>query len=74
MDKKLLLSKIAASKSEVTEAEERLVRILRETRSGPRAEKTTITDVASEAITKLRTARTDLEDLHKIISDEVESA
>lgn len=71
MNKKLLLDKLATSKSEVIDAEERLVKLLRETRSGPRAEKTTVTELVSEAITKLRTARTDLEDLHKIVSEDV---
>ncbi len=71
MDKKLLLSKIATSNSEVAEAEERLVKLLRETVSGPRAEKTTVTELVSEAISKLRIARTDLEDLHKIVSEEL---
>ncbi len=71
MNKKLLLSKIATSNSEVAEAEERLVTLLRETRSGTRAEKTTVTELVSEAISKLRTARTDLEDLHKIVSEEL---
>ncbi len=70
MNKKLLLDKIAASKSEVTDAEGRLVKLLRETRAGPRAEKTTVTELVSEAIAKLRVARTDLEDLHKIVSDD----
>jgi hypothetical protein len=70
MNKKVLLEKLTASKSEVLAAEERLVKLLRETRSGPRAEKTTVTELVSDAITRLRTARTDLDDLHTIVSED----
>lgn len=70
MHKKVLLEKLTASKSEVLAAEERLVKLLRETRSGPRAEKTTVTELVSDAITRLRTARTDLDDLHTIVSED----
>ena len=68
-NKQRLLDKLATSKTEVIEAEERLVKLLRDTRSGPRAEKTTVTELVSEAITKLRIARADLEDLDKIIEE-----
>ena len=70
MNKKLLMSKINASKSEVTEAEEHLTKVLRTTRHGPRAEKTTMTEAVSEAITKLKAARADLDELGKLLADE----
>jgi len=70
MDKKLLLSKIAASKREVADAEKRLTKLLGTTLRSPRAEKTTIAENVREAIAKLRAARTELEDLGRIVSDE----
>jgi hypothetical protein len=72
MDKKLLLSKIDASKREVMDAEQHLTVVIRETVSAPRAEKTTITEVVNEAIAALRAARVDLEDLHKLIADDID--
>jgi vacuolar-type H+-ATPase subunit D/Vma8 len=66
--KSLLLSKIATSKKEVLEAEEHLSSVLKDAQGGPRAQKTTVTEVVREAIAKLRNARTDLEDLDKLIS------
>jgi hypothetical protein len=70
MDKKLLLDRIEASRHEVAEAEERLMRVLRETPGGPRAEKTTVTEIVSEAISKLRAARADLVALGKLVSED----
>ena len=66
--KDLLLSKISTSKQEVLEAEEHLTSVLKDTQGGPRAQKTTVTDAVSEAIAKLRNARTVLEDLDKLVS------
>jgi hypothetical protein len=69
VDKKLLLDKIAASRREVDAAEKKLAIVLRATTKGLRAEKTTVTETVKEAMAKLRTARTDLEDLGRIVSD-----
>jgi hypothetical protein len=68
VDKKLLLSKIETSKQEVAEAEGHLMKVLGDTRSAPRAPKTTITETVSEAIAKLRAARNDLEDIAKLVA------
>lgn len=70
MDKKLLLSKIKASRLEVADAEKKLTKVLHATAKGPRAEKTTVTENVKEAIAKLRAARADLEDLGRLVSDE----
>lgn len=68
--RKLLLSKIEASKRVVADAEEDLARALRGVQSAPRASKTTITDAVKEALAKLRAARADLDDLGKLVSRE----
>ncbi len=67
--KKLLLSKIATSKSEVADAEKQLTKVLSETQNGPRAEKTQVTETLKDALAKLRAARIDLEDLDRLISE-----
>jgi hypothetical protein len=70
LKKKLLLSRIEASKREVGDAEKHLTKALREVRNAPRAEKTTVTRTVEEAIGKLRVARAELDDLSKVISDD----
>jgi hypothetical protein len=70
VDKKLLLSKIAASKQEVLDAEKRLTKVLHATTRSPRAEKTTIAENVKEAIASLRAARLDLAELGRLVSDD----
>jgi len=70
VNKKILLAKITASKQEVADAEKKLTKVLRATTKSPRAEKTTVTETVKEAIAKLRAARTELEELGRIVSDE----
>jgi hypothetical protein len=70
MDKAQLLEKINASKREMGEAETDLEKVLRELRTAPRAEKTTISKVVEDAFAKLRAARKNLIDLERLISED----
>ncbi len=65
--KKLLLSKIDRAKTDVTEAEADLERLIRELSATPRAEKTTVSRVVEDAFGKLRAAKSDLAELEKLI-------
>jgi hypothetical protein len=67
MNKKLLLEKIAASKSDIAEAELRMTKVIRAVGVAPRAEKRTISEGVAEAIDKLTSARKDLEALEKLV-------
>jgi hypothetical protein len=69
MNKKLLLTKIAASKTDIDEAEERLDTVIRAIQIAPRAEKT-VSEVVDEAMKKLKAARAELESLEKIVQSE----
>jgi hypothetical protein len=69
MDKKLLLKKIAASKSDISDAQERLARVIRDVQIAPRAQKT-VSEVVDEAMKKLKAARAELESLEKIVLSE----
>jgi hypothetical protein len=66
MDKKLLLTKISASKSDINDAEERLAKVIRDVQIAPRAEKT-VSEVIDGAMKKLKAARSELESLEKIV-------
>ena len=65
MDKQLL-REIQSAKDAVADAEGDLSRLLREVKSGMRAEKTTISEALLEAFDKLRAARGQLVRLEKL--------
>jgi hypothetical protein len=69
MNKKLLLSKITASKTDIDEAEEGLAKVIREVQIAPRAEKR-VSEVVDQAMDKLKAARAELESLEKIVMSE----
>ncbi len=69
VNKKVLRTKIVASKTEVTSAEKHLTKVLRATENGPRAEKTQVTEILKEALAKLRAARAELEELDRLLAD-----
>lgn len=69
MNKKLLLTKITASKTDIDEAEERLATVIRAVQIAPRAEKT-VSEVVDQAMKKLKAARAELESLEKIVLSE----
>lgn len=69
MNKKLLLTKIEASKSDINDAEERLAKVIRDVQIAPRAEKT-VSEIVDLAIQKLKAARAELESLEKIVLSE----
>jgi hypothetical protein len=59
---------VDAALTEVAAAEAALDGLLGELRSGPRAEKVTITSVLETAFSRLRTAREELAELQKLAS------
>jgi hypothetical protein len=61
-----LLQEIQSAKDAVADAEGDLSRLLREVKSGMRAEKTTISEALQEAFDKLRAARGRLVRLEKL--------
>jgi hypothetical protein len=67
--KKLLLSKITASKNDIREAEESLAHVIRDVEIAPRAEKT-VSETVDAAMKKLKAARAELESLEKIVRSE----
>ena len=69
MNKKLLLTKITASKNDISDAEERLAKVVRAVQIAPRAQKT-VSEVVDEAMKKLKAARAELESLEKIVLSE----
>jgi chemotaxis regulatin CheY-phosphate phosphatase CheZ len=69
MNKQLLLSKITASKTDISDAEERLASVIRDVEVAPRAEKT-VSEAVDEAMKKLKAARAELESLEKIVLSE----
>jgi|HubBroStandDraft_2_1064218.scaffolds.fasta_scaffold1014565_1 hypothetical protein len=69
MNKKLLLTKITASKNDISDAEERLAKVIRAVQIAPRAQKT-VSEVVDEAMKKLKAARAELESLEKIVLSE----
>ena len=66
--KEVLLNKLNAAKSDVSDAEKQLEVLLAEMSVLPRAEKRTVTLVIELAFSKLSSARTDLADLEELIS------
>jgi hypothetical protein len=68
--KQLLLGKIDQTKRDVNAAESALSALLGEMDVAPRAEKTTVSRVVEDAFGKLRSAKADLADLEKLISED----
>jgi hypothetical protein len=64
----LVVSKVQAAKTELTEAEVDMEKLLRELRAKARAEKTTISEVLQTAFNKLRSARRNVEALEELIA------
>jgi hypothetical protein len=68
MPRALVVAKVQAAKTELTEAEADIEKLLRELRAKARAEKTTISEVLQTAFTKLRSARRNVEALEELIA------
>lgn len=64
----LLRKKLDAALGELAEAETSLEGLLRELRIRPRAEKVTVTSVVEAAFSRLRSARTELDAIQKLVS------
>lgn len=67
---KALREKLDAALSEVTAAEQALDAVLRDLRSGVRAEKVTITSAVEGAFVRLRNSRAALASLRELVADE----
>jgi hypothetical protein len=70
--KQTLLAKVDTATQEVSDAAEALAKLLSDLQKAPRAEKTTISNIVEEAFTRLKTARTALSDVKKILAKEAE--
>jgi len=64
---KLLLKSVSTSKQEIDDAERHLSKVLQDLGAAPRAEKTTISGVVQTAFDRLRSARSSLDELEKLI-------
>lgn len=72
MNKKALLDKLQAAKTEMNAAEADLEKLLREIRVAPRAEKTTMSDVVQKAFAELRSAKARLLELEELVVEEAD--
>ena len=72
MNKKALLDKLQAAKTEMNAAEADLEKLLREIRVAPRAEKTTMSDVGQQAFAELRSAMARLLELEELVVEEAD--
>lgn len=68
--KEVILAKVHTAATEVTDAADDLDKLLAEIKAAPRAQKTTISKVVEEAFSRLKTARTVLIDVEKILKKE----
>jgi hypothetical protein len=68
MKNQMIMEEIRAAKSDVTDAEDDLTKLLSEIQVAPRAEKTTISKAVESAFDKLRAAREHLGTLERLIS------
>ena len=66
-ERQSLLEKISTAKRDISEAEIELEKAIGEILVSPRAEKTTISKVVTDALTKVRAARANLDDLEKFV-------
>jgi hypothetical protein len=70
--KQTLLAKVTSATEEVGDAATALDKLLKDLKTAPRAEKTTISNIVEEAFTRLKAARVALSDAQKIIAKEAE--
>ena len=70
--KETILAKVHTAATEVTDAADDLVKLLAAIKAAPRAQKTTISKVVEEAFSRLKTARTALVDVERILKKEKE--
>jgi len=66
-ERQSILEKISVAKRDISEAEIELERAIGEIQVSPRAEKTTISKVVGDALSKVRAARTNLDELEKFV-------
>lgn len=59
--------------TEVSDAASDLDKLLREIKTSPRAEKTTVSKVVEDAFSRLKTARVALSDVQKVLEDDEDS-
>jgi hypothetical protein len=65
--RKMILDKIKKAKADITTAEGDLEKVLREMRTLPRAEKTTVSKPVGDAFDKLRAAKANLNELEAFL-------
>jgi hypothetical protein len=70
--KQTLLAKVTTATQEVSDAAAALDKLLKDLKTAPRAQKTTISQIVEEAFSRLKTARVALSDVQKILAKEVE--
>jgi hypothetical protein len=66
-ERQSILEKISIAKRDISEAEIELEKAIGEILVSPRAAKTTISKVVEEALTKVRAARANLDELEKFV-------
>ncbi len=70
--KQTILTKVQTAATEVSESVTDLDKLLRELKTAPRAEKTTISKVVEQAFLRLKDARDALADVEKLVKREKE--
>jgi len=66
-ERQSILEKISIAKRDITEAEVELENAIGKIQVSPRAEKTTITKVVGDSLSKVRAARANLEELERFV-------
>ena len=64
---KVLLDRVATARQDVTDAEEKLQKLLQEVQSAPRADKTMVSSAVEEAFAKLKEVKADLLELEVLL-------
>ena len=70
--KQTILTKVQTAAAEVSASVDDLDKLLRDLKSAPRAEKTTISKIVEEAFLRLKNARVALSDVEKLVKKEKE--
>lgn len=70
--KQTILTKVHVAATEVSESVDDLDKLLKDLKSAPRAEKTTISKIVEEAFLRLKNARTALVDVETLVKKEKE--
>jgi len=70
--KQTILTKVHVAATEVSESVNDLDKLLKDLKSAPRAEKTTISKIVEEAFLRLKNARTALVDVETLVKKEKE--